>query len=212
MRPNIVGVALSAALMLTAGRANADFVEITYRLVDPPRTALEALVAPVPAPSLTYQFLATTDGDILSIDNIEITTAPPTALYQHPFGDPSNANPPTLGLDAVFPSIVSDSWFDTPGASSRLGPDLPGDGTTTFGDLSNDGPQADFIFAQLTFPLPVSWSVSGRVSIAGGGGTTVYNQPFNFVFVPEPASASVAAIGLSAYCMRSRRGRNNYRA
>jgi hypothetical protein len=211
----VVG-AIACAL---AVNANADVVTISQVLggggVGTPSrsvTSAEATAAanPAPADGDVYQYKVTTDGDILSVGNIKITLEGNATLFQNPLGDASDANKPTAGLEAVFPSITADTWIDTPGAGSRLGPALPGDGTTTVGDLTSDGAVTDFIFAQLTVPHGTKGTFTGQVSIAGGGGTTVVDQPFSFSLgagpiVPEPATlglSSLAFMGLAAAARR----------
>jgi hypothetical protein len=100
--------------------------------------------------------------------------------------------------------IVDDTWIDTPGVGARLGPDLPGDGTTTIGDTTNDGPVSDFVFAQLTVPHGHQFRFEGRISIAGQQPGTVFDQPFSFTTIPEPASGWLAACALPFSCRNMR--------
>jgi hypothetical protein len=160
------------------------------RKVPPPSES--TAINPPPYPGDVYQWSVTADGDILSVNNILINLLGSATLYNHSFGDPGNANKPTPGLEAAFPSIAVDSWIDTPGLGTRLGPDLPGDGTTTIGDTEDNGPQTDFIFAQLTVPEGTIFSFAGRVSIAADGGGSVFDQPFFWTNAPEPPSGALA--------------------
>jgi hypothetical protein len=160
-----------------------------------------------PAGGKVFQWRVTTDGDILSINNVKITLDPGVSLYNNTFGDASNANPGNPALVLAFPPLAADSWITTPSpTTSRLGPDLPGDGTTTFGDTSNDGAQTNFVFAQLTVPQGAKGKFQGRVSIAGGGGTTVFSQEFDLpIGVPEPTTVALAGMGLIGFVALRRR-------
>src|SRR5436853_1878479 len=83
----------------------------------------------------------------------------------------------STALIALFPELNADSWITTPSpTTSRLGPDLPGDGTTTFGNTTDDRPQNNSIIAQVTVPHLALFSFAGRISIAGGCGATVFSQ------------------------------------
>jgi hypothetical protein len=156
-----------------------------------------ASVVPAPLNGDVWQFTVTTDGDILSVNNIQITHQGGVALYQHPAGDVQDANGPRDIFLPAFPSLSADSWIDTPGAGNRLGPPLPGDGTTTVGDTTDDGPVTDYVFAQLTFPKDTLFTISGRISIAGQHPGAVFDQPFHFTaFFPEPTSVWLAVCAL----------------
>jgi hypothetical protein len=204
----------AAALCFTAVQAKAALVEVSQigtagtpsRLV----TDAEANAAAQPAPAGggVYRFQVTTDGDILSVNNIQITLEGGATLFNNTFGDPGNANPPTPGLEAAFPSILADSWITTPASTTgRLGPDLPGDGTTTFGDTVDSGAQTNFVFAQLTVPAGTVGRFTGRVSIAADGGASVFDQPFDLAIgvIPEPGSALLASMSLLGFAALRRR-------
>jgi hypothetical protein len=196
--------------------AHADLIAVS-QVFGPEGAGAPTKHVPPPPPSAdgapingdVWQFKATTDGDILSVNNVLITIHFPAVatLYNHPFGDPSNAEPGNPALIAVFPSLDVDSWITTPGATVRLGPDLPGDGTTTFGDLTSDGPQSEFIFAQLTFPHGTVFDFAGRVSIASQTQGNVFSQSFHFSNVPEPAACWLA---VSFVCIKLASDRRNH--
>jgi hypothetical protein len=178
---------------------------ITAHAVDGGRPLTPAEVAGgAPAGGRAYTFAITTDSDLLAFENVRITTFPPgNPLYNHPLGDVQNANKPTPGLEAAVPAITADSWFDTPGTTFRLGADLPDDGGTAFADLQVNGPQTEFVFAQLTFgPDLCGFQLEFRATILS---TTEPGFPFSedFVFtipltpdpcVPEPAAHGLLAI------------------
>jgi hypothetical protein len=163
-----------------------------------------------PADGKVNMFFVTTDTDILSVGNVKITLPNGVTLYNNTFGDGGNAEPGNSALIPTFPSLGVDSWVTTPGTTSRLGADLPGDGTTTFGDLTNDGPQSNFKFAQLTMgalPQGQKGTFTGVVSIASTvtPGSSV-DVPFNFTIgVPEPATLGLAGMSIVGLLAASRR-------
>jgi hypothetical protein len=120
----------------------------------PTLAEVNAIVDPVPAGARIHRFQVTTDSDILAFENVQIVPCdprlPPIPLYNNRFGDAGNASKPNDALIAAFPSLGADTWFDSPGNTSRLGADLPGDGQTTFGDIDANGPQYNYVFAQIT--------------------------------------------------------------
>jgi hypothetical protein len=192
---------LSAALCVLVSQASADLVTISQvgaTGLPTRKVSVEESGNGAPVNGDVYQWRVTTDGDILSVNNIQITLDGGATLYNNAFGDPSNANPGNPLLIGTFPALGVDSWITTPSpTTSRLGPDLPGDGTTTFGDTSNDGAVTDFLFAQLTVPAGTVGTFNGRISISGGGGTTVFDQPFSLAIgIPEPATLAMAGMGL----------------
>ena len=104
-----------------------------------------------------------------------------------------------------FPGLSADTYVTTPGETAVLGGGLPADGDDTFGDVSDDGPQTDFQFAQMTFPSGGGVSFSGEIAIAGSDG--VFSQAFDFLDFPitqqafldsYPADGSVVSIDLAA--------------
>lgn len=198
-------VLLSACLVaasfsyLAPAHANSITVNSTVRRVSAQESS--DVASPAPVNGWIIQLLITTDSDILAFENVSVVTNPPgLPLYQNPFGDAANANRPQPALIPTFPALAADSYFDTPGNGSRLGADLPGDGATTFGDLENNGPQTDFVFAQLTLPSTPSLfgtRVSFRASINSTTNPGVpYSKDFSMVFVPEPTTSALGILGL----------------
>jgi hypothetical protein len=143
-----------------------------------------------PAGGKVFSFFVTTDGDILSVGFVDVDSSAP--LFQHSVG--GNNSPAETPIFMIYPPLGADSWINTPGNTSILGVDMPGDGTanSAWGDLSNDGPQTNFKFAQLTFPPGTSWRFRGNVTIAGATGP--FSVPFDFV--PEPGSSMLALVGM----------------
>jgi hypothetical protein len=169
-----------------------------------------------PLDSDIHRFFVTTDADILSIHSIRITDSsgqPLDTLYHHALGDPMNAEPGNPALVPAFPGLQYDSWVTTPGVTTRMFADLPGDGQTAFGDISNDGPQNNFVFAQFTVPGGTAINFQGVVSILSTDNPgQMYDAPFSFVspLVPEPAAVSLASMALlGLLIMRPRRSASN---
>lgn len=207
----------STLIALTAGQAGANTISAGLEDVGgrhPTLAEVNATVDPVPAGARIYRFRVTTDSDILALENVAIVPCtpgyPPIPLYNNRFGDAGNANKPNDALIAAFPSLSADTWFDTPGNTSRLGADLPGDGMTTFGDLDANGPQNNFVFAQITtygtgllgggFHLKVRISIN-RTESPG----TPFSQDFEIGFCPEPTTLSVAALAALPLARAGRR-------
>jgi hypothetical protein len=155
-----------------------------------------------------YQFVATTDGDIVGVFDVRVTDAignPHPNLYQHPIG--TNTGPLDPAFFPVFPALAVDTWVDTPGITSRLGADLPGDGTTTFFDVDNNGPQTSFMFAQLTLPSFEAFVFRGTLAIESTTNPgTVYREEFFFSnLIPEPTTQVLASLSLiTAIALRRR--------
>jgi hypothetical protein len=205
-------LAFAAALLfsialLPSARANSIAVTAAQRKV----TAAESSAATLPAPANgeVYQFFVTTDSDLLVVYNVLVSGPAASQLFQNDLPTVPNDFPPPI--DLAGPSKSADSFIDTPGTTARLGPDLPGDGVTGFGDFDNNGPQTNFQFAQLTVPAGVGGSFQFTVSILD---TTrqgdFYAQSFQFplVPIPEPASATLLIVGLVAVTRSRRRPRS----
>ena len=196
MKKNILA-ALTLVFTLITAQAFADSVVVTsdFRPVTPEEAGDGA-----PDGGVVFNLYVTTDGDILSINRIQITPPTGDALYQNAFG--TNTAPGNPALIPTFPSLGADSWITTPGQNtSLLGADLPGDGNSTFGDLTNDGEANNFLFGQLTVPADaIGGEITGRVSIVGGNGG-VFDAPFSVILggtsnVPEPSTFALLGVAL----------------
>jgi hypothetical protein len=212
-------LALAATLLLVGSSApssHAATLSITVKGFHPNQAMVNASSGGLTLQSQILMYFVTTDADILSVNQVLVTLTG-GSLYQVPAPFGSNTEPPDpLFVSLVNPSLAADSWISTPGATSRLGGDLPGDGTGSWGDLTNDGPQTNFKFAQLTIPAFSSGAratFTCRISLAGANGPEVFSfVPFPedfprppFPTLPEPGSASLFAlsvIGLASFRRR----------
>ena len=166
---------VAAAFLITSAQA----ASVTYSESNAPVSAA-AEAAGAPAGGTVYDFLATTDADILSVGEVLVTfTSGSMFNVDPPFG--SNTAPPDPAFISLNAALEADSWITTPGSTSLLGPDLTAtDGTSTFGDLSDEGAQTDFTFARLGVTPGAEGTFSGRVTVAGSSGPE--NFPFSFDF------------------------------
>lgn len=183
---------LASLMALTASAASAATLN-WYVTSDSPGAA--EIAAGVPADAVAYRFYLTSDVDVISVNNIKISVAKGGELFQVPPPFGSNTAPPSPEFLALNPALAFDSWVTTPGSTSLLGPDLPGDGTSTWGDLTDDGPQTGFHFATLTVGRRFFPQLTGRIALNDGG--TPQNFDLGFMFgVPEPATFVLAGIGV----------------
>jgi hypothetical protein len=203
MRKTFVLLVLAVSACVVASQAQAD--SISFSMSSRAVSATEGTPGGAPAEGRVVSFFVTTDGDILSVGNVAITDfaqgSAPKQPYQHPAG--TNNAPPNDAVVIALPPLGADSYIDTPGNTSILGTDMPGDGSpnSAWGDLSDDGPKTNFKFAQLTFPKGEGWRFSGNVTIAGA--TAPFSAPFNFT--PEPGSSALAGLGMLAVAAFRRR-------
>ena len=161
-------------------------------------TPIEIQAEPTLGSKTIFEFFVTSDADVLSVDNVEITGS----LFQVPFG--SDVEPPLPAFLPVFPHLSADSWITTPGATSVAGGGFANPLSAWF-DVSNDGPVSDFMFARLTVPTAekLDFTFRGRMSVAGDTG--VENFRFFFlVAIPEPSAALMTAVALAIGAFRWR--------
>jgi hypothetical protein len=190
----VFSFAIANLASLVAPQAFGASLTITRTLSHPTQEMVDASGGGLTLNSQIAKFFVTTDADILSVNQVLVTVTG-GSLYQVPAPFGSNTEPPHPAFLAFNASLAADSWISTPGATSRLGGDLPGDGTGSWGDLTNDGPQNSFHFATLTIPSFASGAratFTGRITLAGANGPEAYP----IAIVPEPCSGGLLSLGL----------------
>lgn len=197
----------AAVAMLLQCAAGASTIEIwtEFGMFPPPGPVDE-----YPASFHILKLYLSSDADIESISHVRGKPSNGARLWQvaPPFG--SNVEPPPPLFLQLNASLHADSWLSTPGATTLTGADLPGDGTGTWADETDDGPQTAFHWGTLTTPLDVDMTFTGRINLAGPDGPS--GRWFRIdgrtgqVFVPEPAtvaSSGAMVLILSALLRRS---------
>lgn len=200
MKTKFAAIVFGTALGMVASQAFADLITVSGSVTPTRKVADSEKNDPAggaPADGDVYDYRVTTDGDILSVFAVQVSLNDGATLFNVPAPFGSNVNSPDPSFIVLRPALGADSWITTPGATTLLGGDLPGDGVnTTFGDTSIDGAQTDFMFARLTVPSGATGTFSGWISILGGDGSP-YDQQFSFpIGVPEPATIAMAGMGL----------------
>ncbi len=110
-----------------------------------------------PAGGMVHDLHVTSDADLLSL--LADIDAP---LYQHQYGSDNAA--PNPGLVTYFPALGADSFLQLPSSTLMLGGGFTGTGPErVWGDLSNDGPQTNFLFGRLTTTQAGNFSGSFHV-------------------------------------------------
>jgi hypothetical protein len=182
--------------------ASAATVSVRTEFHDIPGCAVCATPSPEVGGRVLQLFL-TSDVDILGISNVSVIFPGEGELYQvgPPFG--SNSEAPRPEFVALKPSLQFDSWLTTPGATTLFGTDLPGDGTGTWRDGTDDGPQTDFQWGTLGSDSP--YELTCRIDIAGPSGPVGrwfrIDGETGQVSVPEPSAAalSLAVVAWTAF-------------
>lgn len=135
-----------------------------------PVTDLE-IAGGAPLGALVHEFFVTADSDLLSISNVAIDVP----AYRNPFASESAA--PAADLAALSSAASASSFITMPGSTVVLGGGFDGAGPDRlWGDLSNDGPQQNFLFARLT--AGQTGSFAGTLAVNDRG--TPVNLPFRF--------------------------------
>jgi len=211
MRRRILFIAIVIAISLVVTRAQAATATLWTEFIQ-----WSGEPGPRPYDKGLKLFLSS-DADILSISHVRVVFPNGGSLFQiaAPLG--SNVEPPHPAFIAAFPDLAFDSWLSTPGATSRQGTDLPGDGTGEWFDVIDNGPQTNFQWGMLTATAPIdaAFTFTGRINLAGTSGPVI--QPFRIdgqtgeVTIPEPATLGPAGAAgvILQLAMRRRRGRRS---
>lgn len=186
---------LAFALLTALTASSAAAATLSFRSEYRFPTAAD-IAAGVPADLVAFDFFATTDADIVSVNNVLVRFYPDVELFQVPIPFGSNTMPAPPEFLAINPALAFDSWITTPGITTLLGADLPGNGNSVWGDLSNDGPQTDFRFASLAFPASAFGTFEGRITLNNNGAPQSFPFSARLGFFPEPATILLAGIGV----------------
>jgi hypothetical protein len=110
-----------------------------------------------------HEFFVSSTADILSVGDVDVNVP----LFQDALGSDNEA--PSEELLALSPTMAADSWITTPGDTVVLGDGFAStNGETLWGDLSDDGPQRNFMFARLT--VDQTGIFSGNIAVRGPNG------------------------------------------
>lgn len=160
---------LAAALSFLGRVGPASAAEMTFVRLSRPVTAAET-AGGAPVGGMVHDFYATSDADLLIL-----ATHFNQSVYQHPYGSDHAA--PSPEMIAYYPAVGADSFFTLPSSTVMLGGGFTGPGPEkAWGDLSNDGPQSDFLFGRLTTTTPGAFA--GYFAVRGQ--ETYIEMPFNF--------------------------------
>lgn len=139
-----------------------------------------------PQGGMVHDFYATSDADLLTL-----ATHFDQWTYQHPYGSDNDA--PPSELITHFPALAADSFLRMPSSTMMLGGGFNGaDSEKVWGDLSNDGPQSDFLFGRMTTTEPGAFA--GYFAVRGQ--ETYIKMPFSFT-LPGPSGAFTETLSIS---------------
>lgn len=191
---------MSIALLPVAAQA----ATVEFSVSTSPVSA-EAEAAGAPAGGTIFDYFVTTDADILSVDQVLVDVSG-GSFFQVPPPFGSDTVPPDPAFLALNRALEADSWITTPGSTNLLGPGLDmTDGTSTFGDLSNDGLQTDFHFARFGMPPDTTGTFSARVTVAGASGPESFPLSVDLEVVPDVLVPNVpdgSEISFLSACIR----------
>ncbi len=197
IRTNLVFASFAVVALVAAATQAAVTTNVTFRSV----SAAEA-DGGAPAGGYVYEFFLDSDSDILSIFDINVNLTSGTIYNETSFGS-DNAAPNPL-LVPSFPQVGVDTFVTTPGSSTvELGTTKTSTSWTgTWGDVTNDGPQSGFRFAQFSVSADVAGTYKFDIGYAGETGPEEVTLEGNFI--PEPASMALLGLGGLALIRRRR--------
>lgn len=166
IRPVTVGASIGIVFVAAQFASASDMTLVrSSRAV----TAAEA-AGGAPADGMVHDFYATSNADLITLlANVNVP------VYRHPYADDHSAPDPQLVT--MYPAVGANSFFRFPSSTIVLGGGLNGIGPEiVWADLSNDGPQTNFLFGRLTTNQVGSFS--GMFAIRGGA--TYLEVPFSF--------------------------------
>jgi hypothetical protein len=195
MRPTLA-LALFALAIVPSVRAG----NVTFEIQGPRLITRTQEEGGVPSNAGIFEFFATTDADILQVEDVVITPGPGAALFQTPAARVgSDVEPPLSAFEAIFSELGADSWITTPGPTEIAGDQVTPLATNNnvWYDVTDDGPQTHFMFARLTVsPYLRGFTFSGKISLPNAGNAEDF--PFSFVVVPEPSTSLLLALAMTA--------------
>jgi hypothetical protein len=151
-----------------------------------PVTAAEA-AGGAPVGGMVHDFYATTSADVLCIG-----TSFSMPVYKHPYA--TDYETPNPELIAMYPAVGASSFLKTPGSTFKLGGGLnSGAAEKVWGDLENNGPQAQYQFGRLT--TSQTGAFEGSLFLRGQY-TDYVMMPFSFA-LPGPGGPLSETLSVS---------------